>query len=146
MKFLNLLLFALVFPFVLNAQKTVDIIPLPLELEIKQGNFIIDKKTSLSFDKNNKELKAVADLFSQQINALSGIKLQQSNSLEGKVISFTIQSLQDLGKEGYVLDVKKDKITVKANSSTGIFMPFNLLSKHFLPSEQIRSCGYLVWK
>ncbi len=96
-----------------------SIIPQPVSLSVAQGNFLIDKTVGLKYDKANTELHTVVELFSAAINKISGIAL--STESKTKSISFNIIQRENLGKEGYEMNVTPSGITINANSSAGIF-------------------------
>src|SRR5882724_4072121 len=96
----KIFLFVLCWPISLFSQ---SIIPLPVNITTSQGAFLIDAKTFLKFDKKNKELQDIAELFSASIKNISGISI--SNKGKGLPVSFNILAKEILGKEGYELNV-----------------------------------------
>ncbi|MBK7735690.1 MAG: family 20 glycosylhydrolase [Chitinophagaceae bacterium] len=115
----KLFFLAILFPFTCFAQQAVNIIPQPVQINLLQGNFIIDKNTSLNFNNSNKDLLATANFLTHYINKISGIHLvtnkTSTNSIELKLIH-TAQ----IGQEGYLLNVSSKAIIISANTKIGI--------------------------
>ena len=110
----KLFFLAILFPFTCFAQQAVNIIPQPVQINLLQGNFIIDKNTSLNFNNSNKDLLATANFLNHYINKISGIHLAtnktSTNSIELKLIH-TAQ----IGQEGYLLNVSSKAIIISKN-------------------------------
>ncbi|GHM99492.1 beta-N-acetylhexosaminidase [Cytophagales bacterium WSM2-2] len=103
----------------LSFAQSLNIIPQPASITSSPGTFAIDENTWLKFDKKNKDLKDVAELFTSSIRSISGISLPVKS--KSKTVSFNIISKQNLGKEGYELIVSGSSIVINANSPAGIF-------------------------
>lgn len=113
----NIFLLLLCTPLVLFAQE-ITIIPQPVSVVKKQGFFVVDSKTSISFNSTDKQLKAAADLLSTYIKTGPGIDLQKNTS--GKIISFKLGKTAEIGTEGYLLNVKSNEIIITANTAIGV--------------------------
>ncbi len=106
-------------PLFIFAQPTVSIIPRPVDLQISDGHFTIDKNTSLQFDLAQKELGVAAGFFTAYIKNISGYSLPlQSKS--GKKIVLEIKKNAVLGEEGYQLRVTSSSVIIRANTRAGI--------------------------
>lgn len=102
------------------AQQNPSIIPQPAELSLKGGVFKIDANTVIQFNTADSKLKATADYLNSQVNRLSGNTLSY-NKPASKNIYFNLIQLPQGGAEGYVLDVQKESIRIKASDPAGIF-------------------------
>ncbi len=114
-KFLLLLLCC---PLLLTAQE-INIIPQPVSLVKQHGSFKPDNKTSINYNSADKSLKAAADLLAEYVRSGSGIKLLQ-NKPATKVISLKLAKNDEIGEEGYILNVSNNAISITANSSNGV--------------------------
>lgn len=103
----------------LLAQNVVSIVPKPVSLQVKSGSFTIDSRTSVQFDEKQKELKDAADFFVKAVARISAVELS-ANQTTGKTINLTLEDLPAIGQEGYLLDVTPEKISLRANTKTGI--------------------------
>lgn len=100
-------------------EQRVNIIPQPVSLQVKSGNFIIDANTSIQFYSFQKELKSAADFLATAVRNISGNRLQQ-NSVKQKSIQLKIEKTASIGDDGYQLDVAPTSVTIKANTKAGI--------------------------
>lgn len=111
-------------------ETNVFIIPEPVQLQIKNGNFSIDKETSLSFenmDHNDPAVQYIVTHFSKYFGFKPNISF---SSAKGKnQIQFSVNKTNDneIGEEGYRLKIKKNNISITANNTTGIFYAFQTL-------------------
>ena len=118
LKFVKFLLL-LACPLTLFAQK-VSIIPQPVELKLSEGNFIIDKNTSIQFNASQAALKPAVDFFLNAVKDVSGIALQQ-NMPAVKKVEFILAAQNGFKPEAYSLTVTPSLIQIKASSYAGIF-------------------------
>jgi hexosaminidase len=109
----------LLVPSLLLAQQKVSIIPQPVSLQLDKGNFTIDARTTISYNKANKSLKATANFLATGIKKISGINLSQ-NKAKSKKIEFKISPTNEIGEEGYLLNVTPDAIKITANTNKGL--------------------------
>lgn len=115
----KIILALLLIPTLLLAQQKVSIIPQPVSLQLEKGNFTIDAKTGISYDKANKSLKATANFLAAGIQKISGINLSQ-NKAKAKKIEFKISPTNEIGEEGYLLNVTADAVKITANTNKGL--------------------------
>ena len=97
----------------------VNIIPRPVNLEIREGNFIIDKQASLKYEVSNKELQSAALLLRNFINDVSGIRMPVNARMK-KAVELQFVKDPKLGNEGYRLSVDNHRIRIQANKKGGI--------------------------
>jgi len=152
MKKITLLL--LVVPSFVFAQQ-LSIIPQPVSIRPGTGNFVIDKNTSLKFSQSDKNLKAAVDYFSSYVNHISGISLSQ-NTKRQKSIEFKIAKKEEIGEEGYLLNVSPSSIIVTANSKAGIVYAMQTLFQTLpavrtnaalqIPAMQIKDYPRFKWR
>nr|WP_294905426.1 family 20 glycosylhydrolase [uncultured Lacibacter sp.] len=118
LKFVKFLLL-LACPFTLFAQQ-VSIIPQPVELKLNEGNFSIDKNTTVQFNASQAALKPAIDFFLNAVKDISGIPLQQ-NKPAAKKVEFILAAQTAFKPEAYSLTVTPSLIQIKASSYAGIF-------------------------
>jgi len=133
----------------------VSIIPQPANLVMKEGSFVIDHNTAFKFNPSDKNLKAAADFFSSYIKNLSGIALTQ-NSKKKKTIELKIARTNDIGNEGYLLNVAPSSIVIIANTKAGIVYAMQTLFQILpavrtnapleIPSMQIKDYPRFKWR
>ncbi|WP_234735158.1 glycoside hydrolase family 20 protein [Tellurirhabdus bombi] len=117
------------------------IIPKPAKLEARQGKFQLSNTTTVMVPVGNDEVKSIADLFTNQLNASSGLKVAVRNSnkmaLPGNLISFQPSQDASIGEEGYRIDIKPEVVTIEALNPKGFFYAVQSLMQ-LLPSEVFR--------
>ena len=123
-------LFLLVFVISSCSQKlkggiTPQIIPTPLNQDIKEGQFVLNNATGIKYPE---ALKVSAELLKSFIENGSDFQLKTSNDIE-----FILDSELN-NKEGYVLDVQPKKIKIRASTDQGAFYDVQSL-KQLLPLE-----------
>ena len=97
------------------------VIPIPVEMKVKQGKFILNEKTKLVYP-DKEEARQVAEYFKTWIANPTGFKLKKgSKKTKTNVIVFQLVENDTLGDEGYLLDVTPEKIIISANGSSGLF-------------------------
>lgn len=139
---------------ILNAQE-VSLIPQPASIKTSSGSFVIDKNTELTFNSVDKQLKAAANYFSSYIDHISGLRLPQ-NVKRQKSIAFKIAKTNEIGDEGYLLNVTPSSITITANTKTGIVYAMQTLFQTLpavrtnailqIPAMQIKDYPRFKWR
>lgn len=126
---LSFLLIMLVFTGMACGTKTQDehhIIPQPVSYIQGKSSFSIDSKTEFQIPSTSKELAKLTDLINERFKAY-GLPALRINIKAGEApVKNTIMLLvgqygKEIGDEGYLLDIDKNNITIKANTNKGIF-------------------------
>lgn len=103
------------------AQSVSNIIPLPHKIEMRPGNFLIDKTTSVQYPKDQEELKKIDSLFRGQLKNRFGIKVSNKSNHTTSIILSIDETLSRLGNEGYILNIEPEQIKITAPNSKGVF-------------------------
>ncbi|MDG5798894.1 glycoside hydrolase family 20 protein [Marinilabiliaceae bacterium ANBcel2] len=98
----------------------LPLIPIPVNCELYHEEFVIDDSTVLIFDSSDPELLSIANYFNHYLSDISKYSLKY-NSEGDKHIVFEIIDDNNLGDEGYRLNVSSNKIEISANTDNGIF-------------------------
>jgi len=130
-----LILWILLFPFFAIAQQTVSIIPQPVSISLQDGHFAIDKNTSIIFNNKENDLHHAAIFFNAFIKNISG-DILPFNMKKSKSIFLEIKKTDQIGNEGYLLDVTPNSIKIIANDKAGIIYGMQSL---FQTLPQIRT-------
>ncbi len=97
------------------------ITPEPVSLSLKEGNFLIDPQTALSFPDEDERITALSKYLNSHIKKISGYTLMTSPA-SGKKIEFKLLANEaNLGEEGYKLRVEPERLLISANSHKGLF-------------------------
>ena len=111
------------------------IIPEPVELIKNEGTFTITQNTVISVQGQPQEVSRLAAYLNSRISRPAGLQLKTS-SAESNTIQLMLNSKanEQIGPEGYTLDVTNDKILITGNTPTGIFYGIQTLLQ-LLPAE-----------
>lgn len=123
---------------ILSQAKAISIIPKPVTLrEVKAEDFVLGSDTVIIADKT---LRAKARQLAQMLEPATGFDLQiKGRDLfsSSSIILKVDKSMSRVGNEGYRLVVWPKKITITAQSETGLFYGFQTL-RQLLPAEIFR--------
>jgi len=126
----------------------ISIIPKPVKIEQETGNFELNKKTRIVIPKHDND-RQVAEYLHNVLSMATGFELEYGEPLEDKnVIVFEYSGIEDLGEEGYELEVDENKILIKANESNGLFYGvqslLQLLPPEIFSAEKTEKIKWLV--
>ena len=114
----SIFLLLIILPYFASAQYP-SIIPQPVTTEWKSGEFIITPSTAICFDPANASLGSAAKLLKNEIMRISGYQLPISSNATS-CIQLSIGSIPEIGAEGYLLTINKERILIQANDRKGI--------------------------
>ena len=123
-----------------SAQKyEIPLIPRPSEYEFQYGDFELNERTQFYVDTSNYRAVDVADYFQSRIRTVSGMKvpikpLSEFNQYMTGVVVFRLDSLAQLGNEGYELDVARYQVNITAKEPAGLFYAVQTI-RQLLPVE-----------
>ncbi len=152
MKRLFILPVLLFFFLVLNANHTaqtkgdIKIIPQPEKIVKAAGTFLLDGETYIYHDGKNRELGEVAEflaymLFKEKIHVIPA-KVNPKDKI-AKSFVLTVDDKAKTGKEGYILEIKKDRINIISQSPAGVFYGVQTI-RQLLPDTFEKNDGKTV--
>ena len=120
-------------------ESLVNIIPKPVEMEVRNGTFTIKPNTKLFVQTDNKESQEIAEYLIDKIKTTAGYKLTIENSgakskVDGAILITTNLADEKLGDEGYTLEVGDKYVVIKAPKKAGLFYGVQSLLQ-LLPPE-----------
>jgi hexosaminidase len=129
---------------------SLSVIPKPLNMEPLIGTFSLSKETAIVADTNTIRLAAYAkELFTSATGFEFPLERfsNHKSARRARISLLLAQGISDLGEEGYRLSVRKDGITISANTQAGVFYGIQTL-RQLLPSEIERSkpAGRIKWE
>ncbi len=115
-----------------KGQNTYNILPKPVRLDAKNGQFGL--KATTKFVVSDPILEKTVQAFATQLNTVSGynITVEQGNASE-KTVFFSLDA-SIANDEGYQIDITGKQILVKAKQAAGIFYAIQTL-RQLLPAE-----------
>ncbi len=99
-------------------------IPKPVSVSATGNSFGIDASTVIYYQQNVEGLEQVAQYFAGELSKINGIvpKVEAVSKLPRKGIYLSVHEKdEELGTEGYDLNIGKKITGIKANSPTGVF-------------------------
>jgi len=136
MKNILLIITSLLTSFLFAQNNPVALIPQPANAMMKEGFFILDNECAINY---TPEAKKSALILAETISTMTGIKpIIGKNWVRNIFLEVNKVSNQQTGEEGYNLVVEEKKITIKANTETGIFYGIQTLLQ-LIPTEAIWS-------
>jgi len=117
----------------------INIIPIPSKIEIGKGPYILQADTKILVEEDNKEALEIAKNFVDRFNLVSGFnisieKTKEDKKVKGAILFTSKNIVEDLGDEGYTLNVDSSSIVVKALKPDGLFYGVQSLLQ-LLPTE-----------
>ncbi|UPZ17911.1 glycoside hydrolase family 20 protein [Flavobacterium humidisoli] len=103
-----------------SAQQSVSIVPKPVRVKMKNSSFIIDNSVAVKFDQKDQQMGQIAVFFKDCIKRVTGFELNEHKG-KAKEIVFSIEKINGIGDEGYLISVDPERILLKANTSKGLF-------------------------
>lgn len=119
-----------------------SLIPIPVSVSPGTGSFMLSAQTAIVVPSKQPALQKIATYLMEKVNPSTGFTLKTSESSNGEsVIEFVLNSKPNpqLGAEGYTLVINPAKVSISANSPSGIFygvqtflqlLPKEIESKH----------------
>ncbi len=103
------------------AQSGVNIVPRPEILEIKPGQFLLNKKVSIHYTSGQSNLKWLADYTQHQLKERFDIKISEKGKSSQSILLSIEKDINGLGDEGYILVISPRQVKITAMSAKGIF-------------------------
>jgi len=125
-------------PSLLNAEQSL-IVPLPVALSPSTGVFVLNPETKIIVSESAKSAIKAADFFTKSISKATGFSLKpqitKTMPIPVNAIIFTnADTGQNLGNEGYTMEVKPSAIVISANTEAGFFYAVQSL-RQLLPAS-----------
>ncbi len=121
------------------SQISINVIPKPAKIQLKEGHFSINAKTKIYYNQNSEEIKFIAEYLAEKINVPTGFQLkpeffQNQKELLNSIMLKIQQTDSNTSDEGYELAVQNESITLIAGAPIGLFYGVQTL-RQLLPSE-----------
>ena len=110
-------------------QANYEVIPLPQEIKITTGSFVLNDRTSIVYPKDNKEMQQNANLLAEYIHQMSGKKLKVTDEPVTSNAIILATGLNADNAEAYQLKVTQDNVTITGTSEAGTFYGIQTLRK-----------------
>lgn len=116
----------------------ISIIPQPVSVEKKNGQFELSAASAIVSADNNNEVQRIIAAFAGSLRNATGypmpVRAAASESSSAIVVLLNKNPDPVLGKEGYALDVSPSTVSLQANNASGLFYGLQTLLQLF-PKE-----------
>jgi hexosaminidase len=120
-----------------STEKSLQIIPLPKNFELLNGEFSFSSHTKLSSPSEK-----LADYFILQIRKLTGIKFENvTDESHNKITLEYSEAPEYENKEAYTLDITKDEVRIIASGNEGLFRGMQTFFQLIPPSVKTEKNG-----
>lgn len=140
MKTLLILISLFVFNSSMLIAQEISIIPKPMSMEKRSGNFRITTSTKIMYETGNTDLHAIAQKLSDKIRDVTGLELAISESkanVSTNVIRLELNDVDSAGAEGYFLSVTPRNVVIKANRPAGVYYGVETIRQLLPVDEQV---------
>ena len=140
-KFIPIAIIGLFLSIISFGQHAIDIIPQPVSVKLdKSSIFVYNNNTKIICNVNGKEysvaeyLHSKLQVFNYSIKPILAKRDNPKYNMANSII-FILSSDKKLGKEGYQIDILKDRIVLSANENAGFFYGCQTLIQMIMPSN-----------
>lgn len=153
MKLLRLVFLAVLLPAVLlsacsgNTPNRYNLIPLPQEMKPAEGKFKLNAKTTIYIPQGEAAYKEVATLFAKHFEAASGMSLTiiEGSEHSSNAIHFSMLKDDELGNEGYLLNVSTGGVEILSHTAAGAFYAVQTLYQLLPPQIHSKQKQSVTW-
>ena len=126
MKKITLLLLVILIglPIGVFADSKINLTPVPMQMTVGEGKLILPESFTISTGSLEDELVAEATKFCNLFSRISGYNVSLTNDREAFITMRKYTGSEELGNEGYTLDITADGISITANSANGFYYAF----------------------
>lgn len=124
------------FALLADAQNKIALIPQPVSTENKDGVFRLESSVSIGVFGNNAEAERVGRMLSEKLNRATGFNIAVKKNDRSSTIRLSLLKARnsEIGKEGYLLSVYRDSVSLQANEPAGLFYGIQTFLQ-LLPAE-----------
>ncbi len=113
------------------------IIPKPVSVSATNKAFVLDENTNIYVQGDSEELMTAAQYLADKLNPSTGLDVQVISTAEapeaGHIFLTTSAGNDQLGDEGYLLEITEESAMLKANTAAGVFRGIQTL-RQLLPA------------
>lgn len=126
-----------------------SLIPKPMSVTATGSSFELQQGTNIYVNGGNAELQQTGQYLAGLLNPSTGFGLQVISSGEAPPagnIYLTLSADEELGAEGYEIEVTEQGVTLSANEPAGLFLGVQTMRQLLPPSIEKRSLQDGPWK
>ena len=117
-------------PFTVLADSTINLTPVPKSMKKGSGSLTLPASFDIYTGGVSDEMAAEAAKFATVINKVTGYAVNTAGTAESSLISMSMYNgTEDIGNEGYTLDITTEGINITANTAAGFYFAFQSIKK-----------------
>ena len=127
------------FSFLCMSAQRISVIPLPMKVVSHSGQFTLTDSITILAKNDSAGLQLVAGQLAERLQLVTGFPVRVESSLSGRNLEHAIileidARKENLGDEGYLLEVTKQRVVISAPRPAGVFYGVQSLYQ-LLPPE-----------
>lgn len=129
------LILALLFPALIQAQNVVNITPVPKSMTVSEGSLDLSRDFQINLVDLDDACTKEATRFAETFSAITGFKVTVVSQTPDALFQVQMNtSATKMNPEGYKLQVTADQVTVEAETAQGFFYAFQTIKKMLPPN------------
>ena len=131
---LSTLIMCICLPVFLQASNGLNLTPLPKNITVNEGKLTLEKTFSIAIENLSEECTYEANKFAAALNKIGFGEITLTQTAEEALIIMSMYNGdEELGNEGYTLNITNDKIEISANTAQGFYYAFQTIKKLLPP-------------
>ena len=132
---LSILVMLICLPMSILADGDINLTPLPMRMTKGNGICTIPHSFTIATGELNEENAAEAVKFATLLSEVTGYNIEVKKDADDALVRMSMYTgNEDLGNEGYTLDISADGIAIAANEANGFYYAFQSIKK-MLPAN-----------
>ncbi len=134
-KFTLLIIALLCLPMAMRADGDINLTPVPMKMTKGNGSLLLPESFTIATGELSEENAAEAVKFATLLSEVTGYNIEVKKDADDALITMSMYTgNEDLGIEGYTLDITADGIAIAANEANGFYYAFQTIKK-ILPAN-----------
>ena len=132
---LPILLALLCLPMAMRADGDINLTPVPMKMTKGSGSLPLPESFTIATGELGEENAAEAVKFATLLSEVTGYNIEVKKDADDALITMSMYvGSEELGNEGYTLDISADGISIAANAANGFYYAFQTIKK-ILPAN-----------
>ena len=132
---LTILAIIMCLPMAMRADSDINLTPLPMKMSKGSGRLVLPESFTIATGELNEVNAAEAVKFAALLSKVTGYSIEVKKDAEDAFVTMSMYTgSEELGSEGYTLDISAGGIAIAANEANGFYYAFQSIKK-MLPAN-----------
>ena len=132
---LSIFVMLICLPMSILADGDINLTPLPMKMTKGTGSLLLPESFTITTGELNEENAAEATKFATLFSKVTGYGVEVKKDADNALVTMSMYTgNEELGNEGYTLDITADGIAIAANEANGFYYAFQSIKK-MLPAN-----------